>query len=314
MTRKSKFLTFILSAVPGLGHIYIGFNIRGGMFLFAEVAVLFIMFGLGGFDSGGNSGLAAILIPVIWLACLVDSMMLVDRINRIVLGGNNEESIQNLEMEKQNKKVIAMVLSIIPGAGHMFLGLQRQGIQLMLIFFASFFLTDWLGIALFMIIVPVVWFFSLFDVMYKASGIDIQEDNDVLLVSWFNCKSPFIRDTRKFLAFVLIGIGGYLLFEKIILQEILIDLRIRKFVQTGIVALLFIAGGVRLLMGTNITEAVAEVEAAEAEVAKAAVEVEAEAAEAVAEAEAAEVEVEAEAAKAEEAAKVAKEETEEGEE
>lgn len=249
MLKKSKFLTFILSSIPGLGHIYIGFNTRGGIFMFAEIIA--VSLGLGGIY-GRNMNLSLILVPIIWLAGLVDSMILVDKINRIALHGNSEqESVQSLEMEKQNKKVIAMVLSIIPGAGHMFLGLQRQGLQLMLIFFMSFFLNEWLDIGLFMVFVPVVWFFSLFDVMYKASGMDVEEDGDVLLLSWLKGGSPLIKNKSKFIAFALIGIGCYLLLEKIVLRELAIDSRYVSYIKTAIIALLFIAGGVKLMLGSS---------------------------------------------------------------
>ncbi|NLD50283.1 MAG: hypothetical protein GX660_24355 [Clostridiaceae bacterium] len=247
MLKKSKFFTFILSFIPGLGHMYIGFNTRGGIFMFAEIAAIFLT--VGGIH---RANFAVILIPIIWLACLVDSMVLVDKINRIALHGNSEqESVQSLEMEKQNKKVIAMVLSIIPGTGHMYLGLQRQGLQLMLIFFMSFFLNEWLNLGIFMVFVPVVWFFSLFDVMYKASGVDVEEDGDILLLSWFKGKSPLIRNKSKFIAFLLIGIGCYLILEKIVLKELIIDQRLISYIKTAIIALLFIAGGVKIMMGSS---------------------------------------------------------------
>lgn len=254
MKKKNKFLTFLLSCIPGLGHLYLGFNTRGGIFLFAEIAAVFFTVTMQA--GGGYINIFAIVIPIIWIASMVDSMVLVDKINMVAGSEDNElEGIASIEVEKQNKKVIAMVLSIIPGAGHMFLRLQRQGIQLMTIFFMSFFLTDWLEITLFMVFVPIVWFFSLFDVMYKASGQDVEENNDddILLLSWFKGSSIFIRDKAKFIAYALIGIGCYLLLEKIVLREIALDERIVSYIKTGVVAFLFIAGGIKLISGSKST-------------------------------------------------------------
>lgn len=252
MAKKSKFLTFILSGVPGLGHVYLGFNTRGGVFFLAELVVAFLIVILGPGMNYNNAPFLAVLMPIIWLVALVDSMVLVDKYNWLIQNGKNREEIfESMEIEKQNKKVIAMVLSIIPGTGHMYLGLQRQGLQLITLFFMSFFLTDWLRVSLFMVIIPIVWFYSLFDVMNKASGTDPQEDDDVLLVSWFKGGSPLIKNTSKFIAYILISIGGFLLFDRIIMPEIdrLIRWNIREYLQTVIVALLFIIGGIKLLAG-----------------------------------------------------------------
>ena len=254
MVRKSKFLTFILSWIPGLGHLYLGFNVRGGAFFFAEMAVMFLAVVFGAGFGMNRAPILMFLISVIWLGAIVDSMVLVDKYNWLVqTGKNHNEIFESMEMEKQNKKIIAMCLSIIPGAGHMYLGLQRQGVQLMTMFFLGIFLTDWLRVSLFMFAIPVIWFYSLFDVMYKASGINIKEDNDILLVSWLNGQTPLIKNTSKFMAYVFIGIGAFLLFDRIAMPQIakLVQWNIKEYIQTIIIALLFIAGGIKLLMGSK---------------------------------------------------------------
>ncbi|OPZ83817.1 MAG: hypothetical protein BWY74_04369 [Firmicutes bacterium ADurb.Bin419] len=263
MRIKSKFATFILSPIPGLGHIYLGFNTRGGIFMLAELVAVLLVVGLGttGIFNGNAMVIPAAFIPIVWIASLVDSMTLADKINHIAMSNDEGKKAVLLEqLEQQNRKIIAMVLSIVPGAGHMFLGLQRQGIQLMTIFFFSFFITDLINISIFMALIPIIWFFGLFDAMNKATGDENKNDGDVLLVSWFRTGKPFIRNANKFLAYALIAIGCFLLFERLVLPELekFISFRIREYINILLLSVLFIAGGVKLLMGSSNTEAFEE--------------------------------------------------------
>ncbi len=67
------------------------------------------------------------------------------------------------EMKKnQIKKTIAMALSIIPGAGHMYLGYQKKGLIIMGGFFFTIFFMGWLNISLFLFVLPLIWFYSFF--------------------------------------------------------------------------------------------------------------------------------------------------------
>lgn len=201
------------------------------------------------------------LIPIIWIASLVDSMTLVDKLNDIALCNDEGKKDVLLEqLEHQNKKTIAMVLSIIPGAGHMFLGLQRQGLQLMTIFFLGFFISDWINLSVFMAFIPIIWFFGMFDAMNKAAGNDNQDDGDVLFVKWFRSGRPFIKNTNKYLAYALIVIGCLLLGEKVVLPvlERYISFNFREYFKVILLSVLFIAGGIKLLMGTESEEVMEE--------------------------------------------------------
>lgn len=262
MRVKSKFATFCLSAIPGLGHMYLGCNTRGGIFMFAELAAIFLVVGLASMHRFGEAIIIpAVLIPIVWIASLVDSMTLTDKINSIALNSDEEKKGLLLEqMEQQNKKIIAMVLSIIPGAGHMYLGLQRQGVQLMSIFFFSFFITDWINVSIFMALIPIIWFFGLFDTMNKAAGIENQNDDNLSFFSWFGAEKPLIKNANKYIAYALIAIGGFLLFERIVLPglEKILDFHIREYFKIILISALFIAGGVKLLIGSKSTEGIEE--------------------------------------------------------
>lgn len=58
----------------------------------------------------------------------------------------------------------ALVLSLIPGVGYMYLGLMNRGLQTMVLFFGSVFVTSFIGFEeLMALVAPVVVFYSIFD-------------------------------------------------------------------------------------------------------------------------------------------------------
>lgn len=81
------------------------------------------------------------------------------------LGGEGSET---LVRGGARSPVLVFLFSLLPGAGHMYMGFMRRGLQLMVLFFG----TIWLGSLsmplgfsdLFgMLAAPVVWFYSFFD-------------------------------------------------------------------------------------------------------------------------------------------------------
>lgn len=251
--RKSKFLTFILSFLPGLGHMYLGCFSRGAVFMFsffADIAASEIV--MNSFHDYNIGNMILILLPVIWLISMVDSLVIAGKINeqyyKNAKEGNYDYKIDysSFDLKIQNKKIISMLLSIIPGAGHMYLNLQKQGVELMGIFFLSLYLADWLNMGLFLIVVPIVWFYSLFDVMYKASQ-DKPQDSDLFISNWFGNKT--VKQRNRLVGIVLIVIGAICICENIVFPEVgkIINLHIRVYVQTAAVSLLFIYGGIKLI-------------------------------------------------------------------
>jgi len=180
---------------------------------------------------------------------MVDSMILVDKINMSLLSSNQEGTLalpsSSEGIEKQNKKVTAMFLSIIPGVGHLYLGLQKQGVQLLLSFFLLFFLTDWVGFGGFLMLIPVIWFYSLFDVMHKASGNRKMKDDNIFMIE----EIPFIKNRSKAIGFILVLVGVMLIVNKIAFPHIgkYISYQITNDIKTGIIAVLFILGGIKLI-------------------------------------------------------------------
>jgi hypothetical protein len=161
----------------------------------------------------------------------------------------------------RNKKFTAMFFSIIPGAGHMYLNLPKQGVQLMSLFFAAIFLSDWLNLGIFGIIIPIIWFYSFFDAGHKASMEYPVQDGTLEILKGFNSNAILSKDLNKVIGYGLIVIGIIALVERTIFP-LLTDLNFgntfkhfiysfRSFLRTGVVSALLIMFGFKLLSGSK---------------------------------------------------------------
>ncbi len=150
----------------------------------------------------------------------------------------------------RKSRFFGVLCSFIPGAAHMYLGLKRQGLQLMCLFFLPIVISDFLGISLVFFALPIVWFYSFFDALRKLNGEEPLEDHDILPVKWFADKDFSIAQ-NKVIAYGLIVIGGIMILNRIALPMVsqFLPYYIRNYIQTGIVAVLFIIGGIKLLAG-----------------------------------------------------------------
>ena len=246
MVKKRKFVTFLLSAVPGLGHFYLGLMNRG-----LAVMGAFIIFGV---VIGSMSELMhvpellmfLVLLPVIWFYGLFDALSLCQKFK---VGEPPEDRSPLLDLSESlasgNKsRFWALIFGAIPGAGHMYLGWQEKGLQIMSLFFLSIFVMDWLRLSIVLFLVPVVWFYSFFDVLQLVSGTLEQPDNTKdNIIAWLTAKQRWVG-----VALILIGI--LVLFDRLLVPYL--DYRIVDAMKTGLVAILLIGGGLRLAMGAKV--------------------------------------------------------------
>lgn len=249
LKKKSKFVIFVLSFIPGLSHLYLGVKERAMVFF-----TLFIgsILAVGGLCIVTNEDEFAIILlfalPIIWLVAFVDAILLNDRIKwgSINVDKESDEFVLTSDVlcfTEYNKKLITIALSIIPGAGHMYLGLLNRGLQLMSIFFFSAFLMGWLNMSLFLFILPVIWFYSLFDAYHLIDNENYESTQELPFLSW-------LLNKPKITGWALIILGCVVIFERIVFQ--FINWQLRNYIQTGIVALLLIAGGIKLLIGSKV--------------------------------------------------------------
>ncbi|MBC8079924.1 MAG: hypothetical protein H7X86_06240 [Gorillibacterium sp.] len=249
--QNDRFNTILLSIIPGLGHFHLGLMQRGLTFLVSFFGfftlVTFVTFTtrVEGFF------IFLLALPVIWLYCMFDAVQLVNRRER---GEQLEdrslfEDLERSREEGKKSRTIATVLAIFPGAGHMYLGLQRRGLQLMAAFLFSIYIMDTLHLSLFLFLIPLIWFYSLFDALQNISKYDREPLQDTPIVNW-------LMNHQKWVGFALLGLGCYFLFERVgrvILEQYFpnnqVYLWLHNNFSTMVISFLLIFGGIRLLIG-----------------------------------------------------------------
>ncbi|MBF8984343.1 hypothetical protein IZY60_12415 [Lutibacter sp. B2] len=239
--KKSRLVMIMLSVIPGLSHLYLGLKNRAIIFMMAFFGAIIGTGGLCFIVSDDDPAIILLFaLPLIWLIALIDAFSLKEKI----IKNDSELPIhdQNI-MEKSNRKTITMILSIIPGAGHMYIGLSKKGLTFMSIFFFAVFFMGWLSISLFLFILPVIWFYSFFDAFHLVDE-ENPTDEDFTL--------PLLKMNHRWIGWGLIVLGAFIVLERIIYP--LIPWEIQRYIQTSMVAIIFIAGGIKLLKNNKVEE------------------------------------------------------------
>lgn len=165
-------------------------------------------------------------------------------------------------MIKKKNKFFTFMLSLVPGVGHMYMGFMKQGISIMalltlIIFSSSFFYID-----IFLYAIPLLWFYSFFDSMNKASlnnEVFAQLEDYYLFSfdSFIENKNKFIHQYKFIIALLLLLAGFKLLFSNIIsmlnsyiTHEVYTFLhRIDYYIPQLIIGALIICIGLKLIVG-----------------------------------------------------------------
>ena len=144
----------------------------------------------------------------------------------------------------KKSKFLTVVFSALPGLGHMYLGWQQRGLFFMLAFFLAIFLANLTGGLLLAFAIPVIWFYSLFDALqcFDEGYLPPEERS----TSWHR-----LFEKQRWIGFGMIALGTLLLLNKLTYPALLRYLSPEVIRTAGIslVALLFIAGGIRLAWG-----------------------------------------------------------------
>lgn len=161
-------------------------------------------------------------------------------------------------MENKNK-LLTFVLSAIPGAGHMYLGYMKMGMQLMALFFSAIFLSDWLRLSILMVFIPIVWFYGMFDALAKCAAINLKEkenreydfEQNLGIFKWLTGNYNFISKKNKILGWGLILIGSYMTFERVVLPNFINYIEFWEYFKVLAIAALLIGIGIRFLIGSK---------------------------------------------------------------
>ncbi len=132
-------------------------------------------------------------------------------------------------MNKKNK-VLFFIFSLIPGAAHMYIGLVKRGLVIMLAFVASIAIPAICNLPVLLVVMPVLWFYSFFDAWnkYNLPAEKFAKISDDFLF-FMNAVPEDVRSdprVKKFTSNSLLKIGGiaavllgaYLLWDKVVLN------------------------------------------------------------------------------------------------
>ncbi len=251
--RNERVSVILLSLIPGLGHFQMGLMNRGltlliGFFgLFAMI--LFVSF------LTNETGFLVFLfaLPVVWLYGLFDAAQLLNRKERgeKLLDRSFLEELEEQREQGRKSKAMATFLSIFPGAGHLYIGMQKRGLQLMAGFLFSIYILDALHLSFFLFVIPLIWFYSFFDALQHVPKDEHEEVKDVPIVDW-------VVHHQRWFGFGLLALGLFYLLDQIVLPVInrsfpgwRVEYYFDQYFQTAFVAILLIGGGLKLLSGSG---------------------------------------------------------------
>ena len=187
-------------------------------------------------------------------------------------------------------KFLTFLFSIIPGVGHMYLGYMKRGAEFMTMFavsayFATGLMGGWsyrlnlelIGV-IFLLILPIIWFYQMFDSIHAISqmkrlDIEVPQDDGFFIPGFANITNANAlnvfknRKAVKTIAVILVCMGIYVLIANIlnginnIMQNNIWDYynsvyyrtyqSIMNYVPSVIISLVLIFGGLKLLLGKN---------------------------------------------------------------
>lgn len=253
---SERFYTIVLSFVPGLGHFQLGLMNRGLTLLAAFLGLGIMVIFITALSSRSEFLVFLAGLPIIWVYGFFDSVQQLNKKQRgeELVDRTIFEDFETRREDGKKSKSIATFLSIFPGAGHLYLGLQKRGIQLMAAFLFSIYILDILRLGIFLFLIPIIWFYSFFDAMQNVSKYGEEEIEDVPIIS-------YLINHQKWVGIGLVAMGIYYLFVNVFIpvfapmlsNMIQIDLMywVQRYFQTGIVCVLLIGGGIKLLSGSK---------------------------------------------------------------
>ena len=127
-------------------------------------------------------------------------------------------------MRRQRKGFLTWIASLIPGAGELYMGFEKQGVSLMILFWGSVALIAMLGMGWPIFLLPVIWFYSFFHVhnlkTMNPEEFYMVEDRyllhmDELAKEFRSDKKGFFQSYRSIITILIILIGATLLWDGI---------------------------------------------------------------------------------------------------
>ncbi|MBE1447459.1 hypothetical protein [Paenibacillus sp. OAS669] len=250
---NDRFAAIVLSFIPGLGHFQLGLMQRGLAFLIAFFGTLAMVIFVAVLTHRDGFLAFLCILPIVWLYSMFDCVQQLNKKQRgePLVDQTFFEDFQESREDGRKSKMIATFLSIVPGAGHMYLGLQKRGLQLMAAFLLLIYIMDVLRLSIFLFLIPILWFYSFFDALQQISKQGREELKDLPFVDW-------LMNHQKWVGIGLLVLGGYYLADEVILNALdrmfpkeRISILFHQYFQTFVVSVILIGGGLRLLIGSK---------------------------------------------------------------
>jgi len=248
--QKERTRVILLSFVPGLGHYQLGMMQRGltAMIAFFGVAILVFFITV----LTHNEGFIAFLLalPVLWFYTMFDAL------KQLQLKHSGFEPMDNSLFDDfhlsddygRKNRTLATIIAIFPGAAHLYLHMNKRGIQLMASFLFAVYVLDMMRLSFFLFLIPILWFYSFFDALQSIAKYENGTLTDKPLIENWTAHN-------KMIGILLVILGGYYAFKQVIMQ-VLYELFpnssythwFSSFGQTVIVAAILIGAGFKLLL------------------------------------------------------------------
>lgn len=252
--QQEKTRIILLSIIPGLGHMSMGLMQRGITFLISSIGLFAIIVFLSAVMSSGAILTFLLALPVIWVYGMFDAVSLLDarQKGQDVQDKSLFEGVESHIASGTKNKVLTIALAIFPGAGHLYLGLQKRGLQLMAVFLLGIYIMDTLRLSLFLFLLPLFWCYSLFDAISQIA----KYERGALVDEPF---LPLLVPYQRWIGASLFLVGVYFLFDRIIMNVIgdfwpfiARQYQMYKYMlPTAIIAFIMILLGMRLAFGSK---------------------------------------------------------------
>jgi len=259
--QQEKSRTIMLSILPGLGHMSLGLMQRGITLLIAFIGMFAIIVFLTSIVGNGALLVFLLALPVIWIYSMFDVIAILHAKHRgeSISDKSVFEELEGHIASGAKSKVLAISLAIFPGAGHLYLGLQKRGLQLMGGFLLAIYIMDNMRLTLFFFLLPLYWCFAFFDALQQTSRYERSVLTDEPILKQF---VPY----QRWFGIALLGFGIYYLLDRVASQyasslsrEIYEQyMQIKYLIPTAVTSFIMIYIGMRLVFGTKAKRAAKE--------------------------------------------------------
>ena len=165
-------------------------------------------------------------------------------------------------MRKKRSKFLTLLFSLMPGAGHVYMGFMKTGLSFMCAFLLLIFFSTWLSLGPLLYILPIIWFYAFFDCINKRFSTDEEfydlEDGYLFSIDkLLKIDNEIFKKHRFLTGLILLFLGIYLVFENIMgmisgyIPDELYNI-ISNFIRISpqiLVGIFIIAVGLKLIAG-----------------------------------------------------------------